>query len=272
MSLRGFSVRGCLGRAAEVARLRAVAGHTLLQAALLLALSALMASGDVGEQKLIGYWRFDESDRLTVEDSSGNGRHGDILNESRGVKRVPGRNGGAVEFIGGDPQARNQAGCIALRGFEEVDWSKGLTIELWVRFTNLVRPNTYELVSNTQSDRGLGFRFMVSWSSLWLRSGEGGDGKTWGAQSDPTTTSLRTGEWYHLTGTYDGSIFRGYVDGELVGESTAGLPLTRGDNTIFVGAYRGGYAYGLDGVVDDLRLYNYPRSATQIVRDAKLGD
>ena len=54
--------------------------------------------------------------------------------------------------------------------------------------------------------------------------------------------------------------------------STGGPPaLARGDTTVHIGAYRGGYAYGLDGVVDDLKLYNYAQSAEHVVMDAKLG-
>ena len=229
---------------------------------------AVAASG--AEPGLMGHWRFEEAEGLRIEDASGNGRHGQILDESRGVRRVKGRRGRAVECTRGPQDARGQAGCIAIPGFDDVDWSKGLTVEVWVHFVKLSRPRTYEIVSNTLDDRGPGFRLMLSWSSLWLRSGEGGAGSTWGAQSDPTVTAIRTGEWYHLAGTYYGTVFRVYVDGELTGENTPKRPLTPGGTTIYVGAYRGGFAYGLDGIVDDLKLYNHPRTPEQIVMDAKL--
>ena len=246
--------------------------HYLAPLSLLLAMAAPLASADGETQELAGYWRFDEAEGLTVKDASGKGRDGQILNNSQGAKRVAGRNGGAIEFTGDDEEVRGQAGCIDIPGFENIDWATGLTIELWVRFTNLYRPNTYELVSNTVSDRGTGFRFMLTWASLCLRSGEGDAGTTWAAASDPSAIAIKTGEWYHLAATYDGSAFRVYVDGELAGESAQGLELTPGLNTICVGSYRSGYAYGLDGIVDDLKLYNYPRSPAQIVMDAKLSE
>ena len=80
------------------------------------------------------------------------------------------------------------------------------------------------------------------------------------------------GEWYHMAGTYDGAIFRVYVDGALAGQSEGQLALTPGESTVWVGAYRGGYAYGLDALVDDVRLYDYARSPAQVMMDAKLGD
>jgi hypothetical protein len=244
----------------------------LRQSLLLVGMAAALASAEGEPRKLLGHWRFDEGDGLVLRDAAGNGHDGQILNDSRGAKRVAGRNGGAIELTGGDQKERNQAGCLGIPGFENTDWSKGMTLELWVRFTKLGRPNTYELVSNTQSDRGKGFRFVVSWASLCLRSGEGDAGKTWGAQSEPSAITFGPGEWYHLAATYDGSVFRVYIDGLLAGESEPNLPLTRGESTLWVGAYRGGFAYGLNGIVDELKLYDYPRSAGQIVRDAKLGD
>ena len=242
----------------------------LIPAAILCAVATALASAQEGERKLVGYWPFEEREGLKVEDASGSGHLGEILNAAQGVKRVTGRRGGALEFSGGDPNARNQAGCVALPGFDQVDWAKGMTVEMWVCLTKLDRPATYELVSNTVSDRGPGWRFVIFWQSLVLRTGDGE--KTWGAGTEPSLTQLKTGEWCHLAGTYDGSVFRVYADGVLAGESQGKQSLTRGDNTLYLGAYRGGYAYGLNALVDDLRLYNYARTPAQIILDARLGD
>jgi len=232
------------------------------------AASPLFADDD---ERLIGSWRFEEGEGLAIEEASGKGPAARILNDGRGVKWVQGRRGKAVEFIGGDGDNRNVAGCVGIGGLDEVDWSNGLTIELWIRFTRIDRPKTYEIVSNTISDNGKGFRFRLSWLKLELMSGEGGQGKTWGAGSQPSKLEFKTDQWYHLAATYGASKFRVYIDGELAGESDQ-LELTPGDKTVYVGAYRGGYAYGLNAVVDDLKLYNAARSAAQIVMAAKLGD
>lgn len=238
-------------------------------------LMALLAVSLVAAQdqaaRWVSCWPFEEAVGPAVRDVSGQGGLGEILNASRGVKRVPGRNGMALEFSGGNPAERGKAGCVQLRGLEQVDWSKGLTVAAWVLFRHLDRQATYEIVSTTKEDRGPGWRLMVSWQSLWLRTGEGGSGTTWGASSNPSTTRLEPGQWYHLAGTYDGSVFRVYVDGALAGQSAAGLRLPAGEPVVNVGSYRGGYAYGLDGTVDELRLYNYARSPAEIISAAKLG-
>jgi hypothetical protein len=236
---------------------------------LCVAVAVLQAQEPTGQ--LLGHWPFDEADGLAASEATGRLPAAEILNAGQGVRHVPGRTGMALEFSGGDPAARGQAGCLQLKGLEPVDWGKGLTVEAWVRFRRLERPATYEIASNTKDDRGPGWRFMVSWQSLCLRSGEGGAGTTWGAASSPSMVRFETGQWYHLAGTYDGSTFRVYVDGVLAGESAPGLKLEAGDPVVNVGSYRGGYAYGLDGSVDDVRLYSYARSPVQIIAAAKLG-
>lgn len=238
--------------------------------ALLLALATAVFAQPTG--RLVGSYSFEEAAGSAIRDASGAGHHGEILNDARGVKRVTGRHGGALEFVGGDPAARNQAGCVVLSGFEDVDFSKGLTVEAWVQPTALIREQTYELVSNTENDRGKGFRLVLAYNMLWLRSGEGGAGKTWAAQSKSAEFVPAIGQWYHFAGTYDGSVFRVYVDGVLKGESEPGLALTKGLPKIYVGAYGGGYAYGLNAVIDDVRLYDYARPDSDLILDARLRD
>lgn len=235
-----------------------------------LVLSAGLAAAQT-TPALVGYWPCEEAGGAVVRDATNQGHDGEIMNDGRGVTRVPGRTGNALEFAGGDAAQRGQAGAVALKGMEQVDWSKGLTVELWLKLSKLDRPATYELVSNTKDDRGPGFRLMISWESLCLRSGEGGAGTTWGAGTKQSLTPLKVGEWTHVAGTYDGSIFRVYVDGALAGESEPNLQLTPGQPTVYVGSYSGGYAYGLDGALDEVRLYSGARTAAEIMTDARLG-
>jgi len=239
-------------------------------AAIVTALCAV--STRAGEEGLVGCWRFDEGEGLVVHDSSGNGHDGSILHEGRNAEWVEGRKGKAIEFTGGDPEKRNEAGCVQVPDMGAYDWSKGMTIEMWVKFTHLERPRTYELVSNTVSDRGTGWRFMVSWGALRFISGEGGQGRTWGAASRPAQTKIRVGVWYHLAATYDGSTFRTYLDGQEVGASEAGLEMTVGRPVIYIGAYNGGYAYGLNGMVDEVKIYNRARTPAEILSAAKMAE
>jgi len=244
----------------------------LARAVALVALAAAAGVVRAAEEKLVGYWRFDEGQGLAVRDSSGNGRDGRILNDGRNVKWVEGRNGMALEFVGGDPEKRNEAGCVEIPNVGDCDWSKGVTVEMWVKFTSFERNRTYELVSTTFGDRGKGWRLILSWEALRFVSGEGGQGRTWGAATRPAQTKLQPGVWYHIAATYDSGVFRIYLDGQEVGVSEPNLEMTPGRPSIYIGAYNGGYAYGLNGVVDDVKVYNRARTPEEIMASAKMAE
>ena len=62
--------------------------------------------------------------------------------------------------------------------------------------------------------------------------------------------SWTEGKWHHLVGTYDGSVMRVYVDGELAGESReqSGPIRYAGDEPLVIGGYRDrNEDHGLDG-------------------------
>ena len=217
----------------------------------------------------VAYWSFDEGTGSRVEDTSENGNHGTVANEMRSVKWVDGRSGKALAFTG-KQSTRNEKGCVTIPGLGHHDFSTGMTIEGWIKLDpTIVRNGGYEIVSSTVSDRGPGFRFRIAWQALWFGSGEGGAGTTWGGASTPAQTPIKAEVWYHIAGTYDGSVFRVYLDGAEVGASEPNLQLTKGQPTVFIGAYCGGYAYGFEGVIDEVKIYDHARSAVQILTDAK---
>ena len=185
------------------------------------------------------------------------------------MKRVPGKNGNALAFT----LENRKNGCVIIPGMAAKYglFTKGLTVEAWIKLnSSFKRAATYEIVSNTEADRGRGFRIMISWGSLRLQSGEGGSsGKTWGAASKNSAAQIKPEIWYHVAGVYDGSVFKVYLDGDLVGESEKELILTPGKKDLYIGAYNGGSAYGFDGTIDEVKIYDYPRTDLQILQDAK---
>ena len=178
--------------------------------------------------------------------------------------------GKALEFKGAGTKTRNKNGCVVVRKMGEYDFSKGMTIEAWIkRDTKAVRATFAEIVTNTKKDRGPGFRFCVHYNRLVLRSGDGE--KAWGAAGGGMVKhQLKNNVWYHVAGTYDGSVFRVYVNGELAGQSKENQQLTRGAGTITIGAFVAGHAYPFDGVIDDVKIYDRAKTAVEILQDAKV--
>lgn len=82
------------------------------------------------------------------------------------------------------------------------------------------------------------------------------------------TTDLVTNQWYHIAATYDGSDMRLYLDGVL--KSSKHFVGTLGANSkpLSLGYMAmTDWTYFLTGKLDDVRIWNYARSATEIQGD-----
>lgn len=70
-------------------------------------------------------------------------------------------------------------------------------------------------------------------------------------------------EWLFLAGTFGGSTASLYVDGEKVSEMNVEGRLKTNDLPIFLGSRYGAFG-GMNGRLDDVRIYNYALSKTEI--------
>jgi RHS repeat-associated protein len=81
-----------------------------------------------------------------------------------------------------------------------------------------------------------------------------------------STTTLQTGNWYFLTGTYNGTTAKIYVNGQQENSGTRTLDACY--TNFFIGVtysdYSSTYQQYFDGVIDDVRYYNKVLSATEI--------
>lgn len=81
-------------------------------------------------------------------------------------------------------------------------------------------------------------------------------------------TPLPLGTWHHLAATYDGSTWRLYIDGELDAQKKVDA-LPRHDSLQHFGLgaafnTEGQPAGGFDGLLDEVRVWNYARSAAEL--------
>jgi len=82
----------------------------------------------------------------------------------------------------------------------------------------------------------------------------------WGGASDMREIAL--GSWTHLAGTYDGSMVRLYVNGELVSENYYSGNIGVGDTGFFIGGLDWHFFHGL---IDEVRLWNIARTQEEIL-------
>ncbi|MBC8218123.1 MAG: hypothetical protein H8E73_06625 [Planctomycetes bacterium] len=75
---------------------------------------------------------------------------------------------------------------------------------------------------------------------------------------------VRTGEWQHVTGTYDGTVMRVFLNGEQVGELAVTGDIIANPILPTVGG-RSDTAVSFDGAIDEVRVYNQALTADEIL-------
>jgi len=77
---------------------------------------------------------------------------------------------------------------------------------------------------------------------------------------------VKTGQWYTVVYTYDGTYSRIYLNGELKKESKVTAAFTANTQDLFIGKNedtQGLYPYLFNGVIDEIRIYNRPLNANE---------
>ena len=80
-------------------------------------------------------------------------------------------------------------------------------------------------------------------------------------------STLATGAWHQMVGTFDGATWKMYLDGAAVGSSAdATAPINSGDDVVAGGLSTNGYGtiFNFNGLLDELRVSNTARSSDWI--------
>jgi len=86
-----------------------------------------------------------------------------------------------------------------------------------------------------------------------------------GAGSAVDSVKVKTGQWYYLAYTYDGHTAKFYINGQLKDNVTKNVAFTANANDVFIGKHENPiYPYYLNGVIDEIRIYNRALCQTAI--------
>ena len=200
---------------------------------------------------LVGYWSFNGPDisGATAFDRSGSGNNGTIT----GAVPVSGKYGQALEFDG--------VGDWVDVGL--IDMSGPMSTCAWVKFNDLPVGGTSVISNHTNTAANSQYALASVSSSLKFQ---------WDYMSVTevyTTASgvLTTGKWYHVCGMrVSDNQARIFVDGTERSTTATGdvqVPTSFTANTAIgrAGDFDGAY---LDGQIDEVRIYNYALSASEI--------
>ncbi|NTV30966.1 DUF2341 domain-containing protein [candidate division WWE3 bacterium] len=206
----------------------------------------------------IGYWKLDEHTGSTAYDVSTSGLPGTLYNQA---KWSAGKFGGGTYFDGtGD--------YISAADNSIFDLTNQITIEAWARYTGSQYNNGGTVVSRGSGNSNV-HHFYISKPNgfdIWDFSLT----NSTGTEAYLTGPSMSYNQWYHLAGTWNGSTVKFYVNGVLVDTDTLSGSFANTANPFLIGSgesFTDPSVFSYEGSVDDVRLYNYPRTATQIIQD-----
>jgi len=213
--------------------------------AVVLVLGSTATAAQVG---LVGHWTFDEGQGTMAFDSSGNGLDGMLRGNPAWV---PGQLGGSLSFNG-------SSDYVEVPDHPLLALTEQITIAAW---TNM----------KTNSSGEMAILSKGGWAANDLPyelTEERGAVIFWQFYNDAgrdtcSPTSPPAGEWHHIAATYDGQVFKCYIDGVL-GEqwAYAGL-MPKNTAAVTIGRRsRGGTFF--NGMIDDVQLWSRALSEVEV--------
>jgi hypothetical protein len=160
-----------------------------------------------------------------------------------------------------------------------------ITVSAWINGDDYVysgNKRAYVVAEEPRGAWGDGRGYNISISDTTAHAsfqiGSTGD-SSWHTATGSTT--LSTGTWYHIVGTYDGTTIKVYVNGRLDGSTSYSSTINYTDNgtqgpnpqTLYIGAQHSatnssntttGDMYFFDGLVDDVKVFLYTLTESQI--------
>ncbi|WP_310594203.1 LamG-like jellyroll fold domain-containing protein [Flavobacterium sp.] len=138
------------------------------------------------------------------------------------------------------------------------------TIEAWVKVdpSVTVASSYMGIATKVQwTASGMGYGLDIDGGKPRVFSGQGYS--NWSGTSAINTISTNT--WVHLAGTYDGSNFRLYVDGQLVNTQASATGVSNNTQPFTIGSWSAENKF-FKGEIDEVRVWNVTRSASQIAQ------
>ncbi|MBN1392435.1 MAG: hypothetical protein JW947_06480, partial [Sedimentisphaerales bacterium] len=204
------------------------------------------AFGNAELAGLVGWWKFDETEGTTARDSSGNNHNGTLIGNA---KWTPGKIGGAVDLDG-------KGSFVQIADKSAFDIAGQVTIACWVNIRSV--PTEYAAIvtkgdgswrlSTAQQQRK--FHCSVNnYNNIVL------DG----------STEVAANEWHYVATVYDGSEVRIYVDGKLDAAKPWKGGIAVNDFDVLIGENAEQKGRFFDGLIDDVRIYNYALKENDIM-------
>jgi hypothetical protein len=148
---------------------------------------------------------------------------------------------------------------VTVADSNSLDVTHGFTLEAWVKPSSIT--NEAVVIAKNSSLYAL---FSSIDGYCGTNSVMGGF-DAGGFQRACVDAPLTVDTWVHLALTYDRTLIRLYKDGTLVTSTSATAFVATNTSTLQIGGSV--FSEFFTGLIDEIRIYNYARSASQVVTD-----
>jgi hypothetical protein len=205
------------------------------------------------ERKLLAWWKLDETEGDTVDDSSGN-NYGGMLVGGPQWQPDGGKVGGALAFDGVDDH-------IDCGTNVNLNLTKAVSVSAWIKLTG---PAQDQKIIGNQDNTSGGYKVGIYENKLELEIRDSGNAPTQNRYVEGGT-ALEPDVWYHVVGTYcQGGSIKTYVNGKLDREIATPSLLGSSAGAVKIGCEPFDDLYWFKGLMDDLQIYNYPLAEADI--------
>jgi len=204
------------------------------------------------EEGLVGYWHLDEATSTIAYDMSGYGNNGTLYSSPTWQASGNCKAGGCLSFDG-------STNYVRVNNFiSQPTGNAPISISAWIK-PSLLLSNRVIACFGVDGGPPSAYGIYASGSNA-IASFSSSNGQAIGS------TVLQTNQWYFITGVYDGTNNKVYVNGLLDGNTVYSLGnLQAGQISIGVWC---NYTTGnnFQGPIDEVRIYNRALSATEILQ------
>ncbi len=203
----------------------------------------------------VAYWKFDDGQGTTVQDSGINNLDASIVNNSMSWKTEDNCIAGKclANTIDGTGLAR-VASNTKFQQTSNVSWN------IWARMSQISSSNWPTIMSHSDTHTGYGIRYNKTTGKVYFERGIStcdGQSGNYSAIDFNGSNSFADNNWHMLTMTQDGTNINLYYDGKFV-SSTADSAFCSSSGLLLYFGHQAG------GSIDEAKIYNYPLSAAQV--------
>ncbi len=235
--------------------------------------TASQVAWDYNRGAPIAHYRLDECAGTVANDASGNGYTGTITIGASGTNTsagnctsgtsseawyngVAGKFNSSLKFDGTDDY-------VSVTDNSNLE-NAVMSLSAWIYTSAGFPSQTGPLGKRITSSEYIQYSFSVSSNTFyWLQSEAG---SSWNTLVSTPSNTISAG-WHHYVGTNNGTTARLYIDGKEVGtaDSSPATTLAASTDPFIIGEQRVGSSDSyFTGQIDDVRIYNYALTTTQI--------